>query len=315
MWESPERGKLQTQMGRPMQPQQIANACGGSKSDIEKWIKELEVNGVLSRSEDGCIWCRRMVRDEENRKRLVEIGKTGGNPKLGVEYNIPGFLYFAQRSRDGAVKIGISANPSKRIYQLRNKELSGSVELIGQKWVEDMGSEEKRLHERFKSCGSGEWFLLTAPQIAELTSELIPLDIQLKRNTGPSSSSSASSSPSKKESVFAEEAEAGRIAEQMYERHPKKKDLVHVFPILQRIAEKGGIPELKKIDAAHAIKCKDPKWADPQYVPSLAIWLGDKGWTEKGLINEATGKEDMIRIWDKKNNCEKWVRIEDTIPA
>lgn len=47
-----------------------------------KLTRELEEAGVFSRDSDGCIFSRRMVRDEEIRAKRSESGHKGGNPKL-----------------------------------------------------------------------------------------------------------------------------------------------------------------------------------------------------------------------------------------
>lgn len=82
MWESPDRGYLRTQAGKSMGAQQIANATGGSRSEVDKLLLELQDNGVYSRTDDGCIFNRRMVRDESLSKKRRECGAQGGNPNL-----------------------------------------------------------------------------------------------------------------------------------------------------------------------------------------------------------------------------------------
>jgi hypothetical protein len=67
-----------------------------------------------------------------------------------------GYVYFAQRICDGAVKVGFSADPEKRMKSLQTA--AGDIELIGYtgggRW------NEKRLHRRYAPWRiSGEWFM------------------------------------------------------------------------------------------------------------------------------------------------------------
>ena len=68
--------------GKPMTPQQIARSVGESVSAIIKLLDELEGSGVFSRNESGCIYSRRMVKDERLRNTRAEAGRLGGNPNL-----------------------------------------------------------------------------------------------------------------------------------------------------------------------------------------------------------------------------------------
>lgn len=56
---------------------------------IRAGIVELERWGVLSRTETGVIYSRRMKRDAEKRERFTEFGKKGGNPDLLNKNNEP----------------------------------------------------------------------------------------------------------------------------------------------------------------------------------------------------------------------------------
>ena len=68
--------------GKPMTLRQIAaNACCSEK-DAKKYLAELEAAGVFSRTADGTIYSRRMVKDVERSETGKAWGKTGGNPQL-----------------------------------------------------------------------------------------------------------------------------------------------------------------------------------------------------------------------------------------
>ena len=56
--------------------------AGCTPGQAQRHIAELEASGVLSRDEQGVIFSRRMVSDEESRRRSADNGKLGGNPAL-----------------------------------------------------------------------------------------------------------------------------------------------------------------------------------------------------------------------------------------
>lgn len=98
-------------------------------------------------------------------------------------------------------------------------------------------------------------------------------------------------------------SEPGFWAEQWYARHPKKKDLVLVAPVVCRLFESGGISLMLEIDAAHLAKCGSAKWLEKngQYVPSLPKWLEDRGWTEPNTdTSPVSGSkfEAAFRVFD-----------------
>ena len=68
--------------GKPMTPAQVARMVGESPAVVAKLLKELEDAGVFSRDEQGCIYSRRMVKDERIRNVRADSGRLGGNPNL-----------------------------------------------------------------------------------------------------------------------------------------------------------------------------------------------------------------------------------------
>lgn len=78
-----------------MQPAQLARLVGVTSRECAALLDELEAAGVFSRTDDGVIFSRRMVRDEDLRNRRAsgggagaefgilgaEAGKKGGRPK------------------------------------------------------------------------------------------------------------------------------------------------------------------------------------------------------------------------------------------
>ncbi len=70
--------------GKPCSMDDLSVLVGHPVSEIVPLIAELEDRGVFSRSRDGTIYSRRIVRDEKNRKFFQKKGKEGGNPQLLV---------------------------------------------------------------------------------------------------------------------------------------------------------------------------------------------------------------------------------------
>lgn len=88
MHENDRRGYLQVN-GKPVTAEQLARMTGAgagtteSSTDVvSRLLQELETSGVFSRTEDGTIYCRRQVRDEQKREqereRLRRFRKNGG---------------------------------------------------------------------------------------------------------------------------------------------------------------------------------------------------------------------------------------------
>jgi len=60
----------------------LARMCGCSEGELQTLLEELEGNDIFSRTKDGIIYSRRMVRDQERSQRARVNGARGGNPKL-----------------------------------------------------------------------------------------------------------------------------------------------------------------------------------------------------------------------------------------
>lgn len=82
MHESAQRGKLLLN-GKKMPDDSLARLLGLDKQSLTNVLTSLLSSGVASVCEQtGALMSRRMVRDEEIRKKRQIIGKLGGNPKL-----------------------------------------------------------------------------------------------------------------------------------------------------------------------------------------------------------------------------------------
>ncbi len=72
----------------------LAVMVGVNLEVVTRLLAELEECGVFSRDEDGCIFSRRMVKDENTRNARAAGGKLGGNPllvkrKVNLPPNLP----------------------------------------------------------------------------------------------------------------------------------------------------------------------------------------------------------------------------------
>jgi hypothetical protein len=146
--------------GKPVPVDRLALMVAAQLGEVKRLLVELESATVFSRTEDGTIYSRRMVRDERLRAIRSEVGSLGGSPKLKSGYNKPGFIYKMLRSSDGAVKIGISANPSKRLWKVRQQFPCDTITLAETAYVPDMGSREAEIHQALSRWAQGEWFSL-----------------------------------------------------------------------------------------------------------------------------------------------------------
>jgi hypothetical protein len=175
----------------------LARMTGGEVGEVNILLNELKESGVLSVTEDGVIYSKRMVKDEDLRDLRAQGGSKGGNPDLGVNYNHPGFVYLMERN-NGDVKIGISVSPEKRAYRLRKTLNDDSISILSKVWVQDMGKEESELHSKFTAfkVNGGEWFRLSGKEHESLIEAVNHLKVNSKVSPPPAS---ASSSPNKKE--------------------------------------------------------------------------------------------------------------------
>ncbi len=82
MHESPRKGYLEHANGDAVTPLQLSRMAGCTVAEVRKHIREMEKVGVFSRVlATGAIFSRRMVNDEETRKKLQANGQAGGRPK------------------------------------------------------------------------------------------------------------------------------------------------------------------------------------------------------------------------------------------
>lgn len=68
-------------------PSNLARMVGESIEVVADWLIELQEAGVYD-IDNGAIFSRRMIRDEELRQKRSEGGKLGGNPNLKVNHKV-----------------------------------------------------------------------------------------------------------------------------------------------------------------------------------------------------------------------------------
>lgn len=97
--------------GKPPSSDALARSIGATAKELAKSLAELEAAGVFSRTAEGVIYSRRMVRDEAVRLARAEGGKAGGNPTLRREEGYPS----TQPSTHGKVNLppnlGVNLEP------------------------------------------------------------------------------------------------------------------------------------------------------------------------------------------------------------
>lgn len=93
-------GHLTMPNGKPMGPLQLANLCKITPAVCKKLLAELDDNGVFSKAENGAIFSRRMVRDEDLRNRRANGGQAG------AEHGIKGAEAGSKGGRPAANKGG-----------------------------------------------------------------------------------------------------------------------------------------------------------------------------------------------------------------
>jgi hypothetical protein len=66
----------------PILPVNLARISGATLDETIRFLEELAAAGVYAQDDAGCIYSRRMIRDEEVRKKRANGGVLGGNPAL-----------------------------------------------------------------------------------------------------------------------------------------------------------------------------------------------------------------------------------------
>ena len=111
MHEGEPYGHLTVQ-GRQISSDMLARLVGEPPASVKKWLKELEENDVFSLSEEGVIFSRRMVRDEEVRERRAAGGEAGASHgKKGASHGVKGGRPRGKKPPSGDEERGVSKPP------------------------------------------------------------------------------------------------------------------------------------------------------------------------------------------------------------
>ncbi len=113
---------------KPMTIAQLARNVGEQEKVIEELLIELDEADVFGRDAQGCVFSRRMVRDENIRNKRAEGGKLGGNPillkqKVGDKDGRADHLTGSQQ-----VNHSDNVNPQKKNNYKDNQEVNHKVE-------------------------------------------------------------------------------------------------------------------------------------------------------------------------------------------
>ncbi len=91
MHKSSRRGYYQQPNGNPYTPEQTGLMVGCSADEASRLLRLLLDSGVISATQSGVPYSRRMVRDEKKRLLCKKAGRLGGNPTLKGRVNPPGY--------------------------------------------------------------------------------------------------------------------------------------------------------------------------------------------------------------------------------
>jgi hypothetical protein len=124
MHKSDRRGFLQQASGKPFTPEQLARIVGCPVEEVSRLLQELIDSGATSVSEDGVLFCRRMVREEQLRQTRAAAGAKGGATTA---------VLLKQNAKQNGSKEG-SKCPSKPLASrsLASGSLEGSVGGVGE---------------------------------------------------------------------------------------------------------------------------------------------------------------------------------------
>jgi hypothetical protein len=70
--------------GAPQSAADLAAIHGDAEADVAAWLAQLVAHGVLQRTEEGALFCPRMVRDWAKAERDRANGALGGNPNAAT---------------------------------------------------------------------------------------------------------------------------------------------------------------------------------------------------------------------------------------
>ena len=121
-------------------PTNLARMVGATIDEVHGWLDELSEANVFSRDDAGCIFSRRMVRDEKVRRSRAEGGKLGGNPALisgGAKVNHAANLQATPASASASASAN-QGQPRKRgDSAVGLKSYLDNLKAKGEKFIQD----------------------------------------------------------------------------------------------------------------------------------------------------------------------------------
>jgi hypothetical protein len=105
-------------------PPNLARMVGETLEVVEGWLNELHEAGVYD-IDNGAIFSRRMIRDEELRQKRAEGGKLGGNPNLKVNHKV--MQEDKQNTTPSSSSTSSSSNKKIKTEAIRPIDISESV--------------------------------------------------------------------------------------------------------------------------------------------------------------------------------------------
>ena len=103
-------------------PSNLARMVGESVEVVADWLLELKEAGVYD-IDNGAIFSRRMIRDEELRQKRAEGGKLGGNPNLKVNHEVKqkptpssSSTSSTSKKKDSATSVACPPDVSQQIW-------------------------------------------------------------------------------------------------------------------------------------------------------------------------------------------------------
>lgn len=96
-------------------PVNLASMVGAPIDTVEGWLEELRTAHVYDIGDDGAIYSRRMIRDEEVRQKRAAGGHKGGNPALKGKKD----------AADVGPKVNLAQTPSSSSSSPKEREAAG----------------------------------------------------------------------------------------------------------------------------------------------------------------------------------------------
>lgn len=149
---------------------QLASLTGIPLAELEHYVSELEQMGVFSRTKEGVIYSRKLVRMASRSAKMRKNGKQGGNPKLRKSNDNPDQLNQGLNPKDKPQKpetrsqiyedayasLSPADNGPPPVNDISNavSRYNAAAEKAGWPKVQKMGSQRTRsLKARLADCG------------------------------------------------------------------------------------------------------------------------------------------------------------------